>query len=162
MNRVGEKVACSRLRDSGEKSFSKKKWEKRTGAGERQGRPLSQVARVLFSLCSFNTSPLYYLRAWHRLIKVRLGHRAANSMLPGNAKWSMTSLADTKHIFRERKIYLFIYLWSLEFRSWLRPHAVSRLRSRFTHDKIIKSLRSLKKRQSTILGGNPKLPVDMY
>ena len=33
-------------------------------------------------------------------IKVRLGHRAANSMLPGNAKCSMTSLADTKHIFR--------------------------------------------------------------
>ena len=30
-------------------------------------------------------------------------------MLPGNAKSSMTSLADTKHIFRERKIYLFIY-----------------------------------------------------
>ena len=34
---------------------------------------------------------------------------AANSMLPGNAKCSMTSLANTKHIFRERKIYLFIY-----------------------------------------------------
>ena len=29
-------------------------------------------------------------------------------MLPGNAKCSMTSLADTKHIFRERKIYLFM------------------------------------------------------
>ena len=29
-------------------------------------------------------------------------------MLPGNAKCSMTSLADTKHIFRERKIYLFL------------------------------------------------------
>ena len=26
-------VACSRLRDSGEKSFSKKKWKKRAGAG---------------------------------------------------------------------------------------------------------------------------------
>ena len=34
---------------------------------------------------------------------------AAKSMLPGNAKCSMTSLADTKYIFRERKIYLFIY-----------------------------------------------------
>ena len=34
-----------------------------------------------------------------------------------------------------------IYLWSLEFRSWLRPRAVSRLRSRFPRDKIIKSLR---------------------
>ena len=30
-------VACSRLRDSGEKSFSKEKCEKRAGAGERQG-----------------------------------------------------------------------------------------------------------------------------
>ena len=59
-------------------------------------------------------------------------------MLPGNAKCSMTSLADTKHIFRERKIYL----RSLEFRSWLRPRAVSRLRARFARDKIIKSLRS--------------------
>ena len=55
-------------------------------------------------------------------------------MLPGNAKWSMTSLADTKHIFRD--------LWSLEFRSWLRPRAVSRLRARFARDTIIKSLRS--------------------
>ena len=34
-----------------------------------------------------------------------------------------------------------IFLWSLEFRSWLRPRAVSRLRSRFARDKIIKSLR---------------------
>ena len=31
------KVACSRLRDGGGKSFSKKKCEKRAGAGERQG-----------------------------------------------------------------------------------------------------------------------------
>ena len=30
-------IACSRLRDGGEKSFSKKKCEKRAGAGERQG-----------------------------------------------------------------------------------------------------------------------------
>ena len=30
-------IACSRLRDSGEKSFSKKNCEKRAGAGERQG-----------------------------------------------------------------------------------------------------------------------------
>ena len=29
-------------------------------------------------------------------------------MLPGNAKCSMTSLADTKRIFREIKIYLFM------------------------------------------------------
>ena len=39
----------------------------------------------------------------------------AKSMLPGNAKCSMTSLADTKHIFRERKIYLFMKprIWQL-------------------------------------------------
>ena len=60
-----QKLACSRLRDGGGKSFSNKKCEKRAGAGERQGgllnmetfsrrhRPLSQVVRVLFSLCSF-------------------------------------------------------------------------------------------------------------
>ena len=54
-------LACSRLRDSGEKSFSRKKCEKSAGAGERQGgshfsrrhHPHSQVACVLFSLCSF-------------------------------------------------------------------------------------------------------------
>ena len=45
-------LACSRLRDGGGKSFSKKKCEKRAEAGERH-RPLSQVVRVLFSLCSF-------------------------------------------------------------------------------------------------------------
>ena len=38
-------LACSRLREGGEKSFSEKKCEKRAGAGERQG-PLSQVALV--------------------------------------------------------------------------------------------------------------------
>ena len=52
-------------------------------------------------------------------------------MLPGNAKCSMKSLADTKHILRGIKFYL----WGLEFRSWLRPRAVNRLR-----DEIIKSL----------------------
>ena len=38
-------------------------------------------------------------------MKMRLWSSAAKSMLPGNAKCSMTSLADTKHIFRERFIY---------------------------------------------------------
>ena len=69
-------VACSRLRDSGESEKSFKNKKTRGGWGEtgrpfshfsRRHRPLCQVARVLFSLCSFNTSPLYYLRAWHRL-----------------------------------------------------------------------------------------------
>ena len=57
--------------------------------------------------------------------------RAEVPMLPGNAKCSMTSVADTKHICRERKIDL----WSLEFRSRLRP------RARLERDEIIKSLR---------------------
>ena len=35
-----------------------------------------------------------------------------------------------------------IYLWRIEFCSWLRPRAVSRLRARFARDEIIKSLRS--------------------
>ena len=70
--------------------------------------------------------------------EMRLGHLAAKSMLPGNEKCFMTSLPDTKHIFRERKIYL----RNLEFRKGLRPRAVSRLRARFARNKIIKSLRS--------------------
>ena len=48
-------LACSRLRDSGEKSFSKKKCEKRAGAGERRPffspppSPFSR-ARLIFAL----------------------------------------------------------------------------------------------------------------
>ena len=71
-------LSRSRLRDSGEKSFSKRKEKNARELGRdraaalshfsRRHRPVSQVARVLFSLCSFNTSPLYYLRAWHRLM----------------------------------------------------------------------------------------------
>ena len=38
----------------------------------------------------------------------------------------------------QRKIYLLL----LEFGSWLRPRAVSRLSARFARDKIIKSKRS--------------------
>ena len=40
-------VACSRLQDSGGKSFSKKKCKKRMGAGE------TKSLASLFSLCSF-------------------------------------------------------------------------------------------------------------
>ena len=35
-----------------------------------------------------------------------------------------------------------VYLWGIEFCSWLRPRAVSRLCARFVRDEIIKSLRS--------------------
>ena len=71
-------LACSRLRDSGEKSFSKKKCEKRAGAGERQGHffpiflaataPFLKSRASYFRFARFNTSALYYLRAWHRLL----------------------------------------------------------------------------------------------
>ena len=50
------KVACSRLRDSGEKSFSKKKCD-----------PFPKSRASYFRFACFNTSALYYLRAWHRL-----------------------------------------------------------------------------------------------
>ena len=56
---------------------------------------------------------------------------AAKSMLPGNAKCSMTSLADTKNIYSWKD------WWCIQFCSWLRPRAVSRLRAL---DEIIKSL----------------------
>ena len=54
-------IACSRLRDSGGKSFSNKKCEKRAGAGE----------RVLISLL-ISSHYVYYLRAWHRLMISKL------------------------------------------------------------------------------------------
>ena len=33
---------------------------------------ISPSSARLISLCSFNTSPLYHLRAWHRLISLEL------------------------------------------------------------------------------------------
>ena len=46
-------LACFRLRDSGEKSFSKKKCEKREGAA-----PLLKSPASYFHFARFNTSPL--------------------------------------------------------------------------------------------------------
>ena len=65
-------LACSRLRDGGGKSFSNKKCEERAGAGERQGctAPFPKSCASYFRFARFNTSPLYYLRAWHRLFRV--------------------------------------------------------------------------------------------
>ena len=66
-------LACSRLRDGGEKSFSKKKCEKRAGAGKRHPifpaatAPFHKSRASYFRSARFNTSALYYLRAWHRL-----------------------------------------------------------------------------------------------
>ena len=62
-----QNLACSRLGDNGEKSFSKKKCEKRAGAGERTPFPKSRAS--YFRFAHFNTSALYYPRAWHRLIR---------------------------------------------------------------------------------------------
>ena len=56
------------------------------------------------------------------------------SMLPGNAKCSMTSLADTKHIFTD--------LWRIEFCIWLRRRVVHVINARFVRDEIINSLHS--------------------
>ena len=53
-------VACSRLKDSGEKySFSKKKCEKRAGAGEKQGGPFPSRARLIFASLVLLISPHY-------------------------------------------------------------------------------------------------------
>ena len=70
---AGLLVAGSRLRDGGGKSFRKKKCEKRAGAGERQGSATAAAVSFpkscasYFRFARFNTFPLYYLRAWHRL-----------------------------------------------------------------------------------------------
>ena len=83
-------VACSRLRDGGGKSFSNKKCEKRAGAATA---PFPKSCASYFRFARFNTLvptilspfpsraplifallvlirwfPLYYLRAWHRLL----------------------------------------------------------------------------------------------
>ena len=51
------RLTCSRLRDSGEKSFSKRMRKTRGGGEGGLRRDLSQVARVSFSLCSFQYVP---------------------------------------------------------------------------------------------------------
>ena len=61
-------LACSRLRDSGGKSFSKKKCKTRAGAGVPPPPPPFPVASY-FRLFS---SPLYYLRAWHGLLSFKV------------------------------------------------------------------------------------------
>ena len=61
------------------KSFSNKKGEKRAGVGERQGifpaatAPFPKSCASYFRFARFNTFPLYYLRAWHRLYMVLHG-----------------------------------------------------------------------------------------
>ena len=60
----GAFLACSRLRDGGGKSFSNKKCEKRAAATA----PFPKSCASYFRFARFNTFPLYYLRAWHRLV----------------------------------------------------------------------------------------------
>ena len=84
---LNEVLACFRLRDSGEKSFSIKKCEKRIGAGR---------TCLIFRSARFNTSPLYYLRACHRLTNFRIsniGFVPAWSLVP-------TSLPRWYHFWR--------------------------------------------------------------
>ena len=54
----------------------KKKCEKRAGAGERHfsrcHRPFPKSRASYFRSARFNTSPPYYLRAWHRLMESRI------------------------------------------------------------------------------------------
>ena len=81
-------LACSRLQDSGERSFSEKKCEK--GAGAHFSSIFSPIfpaatapfppsrARLIFALPVLNTSPLYYLRAWHKLRIFSIKRRAPN------------------------------------------------------------------------------------
>ena len=67
-------------------------------------------------------------------MKIRLGHPRQSLCCLETKNGFMASLPDTRHIFRERNIYL----RNLELRSWLRPRAVSRLRTCFARNKIIK------------------------
>ena len=60
-------IACFRLRDSGEKSFSEKKCEKREGAGERQG----SSARLIFALLVL-IRPHYLSESLAQAIKILL------------------------------------------------------------------------------------------
>ena len=61
-------VACSRLRDGGGKSFSNKKCEKHAAIFPGAIAPFPKSCPSYFRFARFNTFPLYYLRAWHRLI----------------------------------------------------------------------------------------------
>ena len=54
-------LACSRLRDGGGKSFSKRNAKNAATA------PFPKSCASYFRFARFNMFPLYYLRAWHRL-----------------------------------------------------------------------------------------------
>ena len=64
-----KELACSRLRDGGEIRSVKKKMQKKSGGWGGTGRHPTPPPFSYFRFARFNTSPLYYLRAWHRLEK---------------------------------------------------------------------------------------------
>ena len=69
---VCKNLACSRLRDSGEKSLRQKEMRKTLGGcGVSPPPPPFPSRASYFRFACFNTSALYYLRAWHRLVKTR-------------------------------------------------------------------------------------------
>ena len=136
-------LACSRLRNTGEKSFGKKeKSKKRAGAGERQGGPFPKSCASYFRFARFNTFPLYYLRAWHRLMTCMshcnlinykilacliCGHDVCPSCCrpsPGDQELTETGL---KPGFRQVHNTYISCNWShaspsLNFRAWSSPH----------------------------------------
>ena len=66
-----KELACSRLRDGGEiRSVKKKKNEKKERG---LGRDRAPLPFSYFRFARFNTSPLYYLRAWNGLEKSKRG-----------------------------------------------------------------------------------------
>ena len=96
-SRLSVSLACSRLRNKGEKSFRKKKCEKRAGTGERQGgspifpaatAPFPKSCASYFRFARFNTFPLYYLRVWHRLQLVWKGETKTKQTTKERAKGS--------------------------------------------------------------------------
>ena len=65
-----KELACSRLRDGGEiRSVKKKNPKKERGLGRDRAPPPFSY----FRFARFNTSPLYYLRAWNGLEKSKRG-----------------------------------------------------------------------------------------
>ena len=105
-----KELACSRLWDSGEKSFSKKKCEKRAGNGDRgpfsspppPPFPFPKSRASYFRFARFNTPALYYLRAWHRLQKSQqsvFSRLVITSWFAMQSRWMRSR---TRRILREK------------------------------------------------------------
>ena len=57
--RAARRLACSRLQDGGEISFSKKRCEKRAGAGKRPPLPFPKSRASYFRFARFKIRPHY-------------------------------------------------------------------------------------------------------